>query len=119
MEFGDQTVGFVIVTLGEPDPNGVRPPSREQVNVGGCRFRPLRTDETGGVLTKSWKCTAPPVDAVLAAAAIDELVYDGTDTPERGDADENVWGNDGSSLPFNDETRDVFKVTVYATNARG
>lgn len=119
MDFGDQTVGFVTVALGEPDPNGTRPKTRTQVNVPGCRFRPMRAAETGGVFTKAWKCTAPPVAAVLAAHAIDELVYDGTDNPARGADDVNVWQNNGGALPFNDETKDVFKVTVFAENARG
>lgn len=124
MDFGDQTVGFVAVTLGDPDANGVRPESRVQVNVSGCRFRPLRSDgmpnaEKGGVLTKGWKCTAPPDPAVLAADYTGELVYDGTDDPQRGDNDKNVWDVDGGALPFADESVDAFKVTVFAENIRG
>lgn len=119
MDFGDQTVGFVAVTLGEPDANGVRPESRNQVNVAGCRFRPLRADENGGISTKAWKCTAPPNPAVLAADFVDELVYDGTSAPVRGDGDANVWDIDGGALPFPDETADPFKVTVFAENIRG
>ncbi|MGE2733847.1 hypothetical protein [Mycolicibacterium vaccae] len=122
MEFGEQTVGFVVVVSGEPDGNGVRPKARTQVNVAGCRFRPLRADEAAGltgVSSKAWKCTAPPDEVVLAADAVGELVYDGTDTPQRGGDDANVWEIEGGALPFNDFSNDVFKVTVFATNTRG
>lgn len=119
MDFGDQTVGFVAVTLGTPDGNGVRPKTRVQVNVSGCRFRPLRADENNGISTKLWKCTAPPNAEVLAADYTDELVYDGTTDPQRGDNDDNVWDVDGGALPFADETADPFKVTVFAANIRG
>lgn len=122
MDFGSQTVGFGAVTLGEKDPNGVRPKTRTQVNVTGCRFRPLRADEITGpveVATQSWKCTAPPAAAVLAAASIDELVYDGTADPQRGDNDKNVYQIDGGILPFTDETESVYKVTVIATKKAG
>lgn len=122
MDFGTQTVGFAGVTLGEKDPNGVRPKTRGQTNVGGCRFRPLRADETEGqvdISSEAWKCTAPPDAAVLAATAIDELVYDGTDDPQRGENDRNVYQIDGGILPFTDETGSVYKVTVIAIKKTG
>lgn len=122
MEFGAQTVGFAGVTLGVKDANGVRPKARVQVNVSGCRFRPLRADETEGqthTTDEAWKCTAPPDAVVLAATAIDELVYDGSDDPQRGDNDRNVYQIDGGILPFTDETGLPYKVTVIATKKTG
>lgn len=122
MDFGSQTIGFAGVTRGEPDVNGVRPETPVQIDVSGCLFRPLRAGEVDGpaeVATGAWQCTAPPDDAVLAMTSIDELVYDGTDTPERGDDDANVWEIDGGAMPFPDETGDVFKVTVIANRTNG
>ncbi|UXA19548.1 hypothetical protein [Mycobacterium sp. SMC-4] len=112
----------MAVTLGQPDANGVRPPTTVQVNVHGCRFRPLRVEETAGaveIATEVWKCTAPPAPAVLAATSIDELVYDGTKNPQRGADDVNVYRIDGGVKPFNDESEDVYKVTVVAHKHKG
>lgn len=120
--FGDQTVGFVAVTLGTPDANGVRSSSRTQVNVPGCRFRPVRAEELGGlftVATKGWRCTAPPVAAVVAADEISELVYDGTNTPQRGTNDANVYTVIGGAMPFADMDGDLFKVTVLCERKKG
>lgn len=122
MSFGNQTVGFVTVTLGDPDSNGVRPQIRAQVNVHGCRFRPLQASEKVGFFNTSAdvrKCTAPPAAAVLAADAIDELVYDGTASPGRGVDDANVWPLTGDSMPFPDMGAHPFKVTVLCKREKG
>jgi hypothetical protein len=54
---------------------------RVSTDVPGCRFRPLpateTVDETGDVVVDPWKATCPPVPAVLAAKANDEVVADG------------------------------------------
>jgi hypothetical protein len=53
---------------------------RVSTDVPGCRFRPLpateTVDETGDVVVDPWKATCPPVPAVLAAKANDEVVAD-------------------------------------------
>ena len=120
--YGAQTVGFVTVTAGEADPNGIKRKTRVQVNVPGCRFRPLRMDEKTGLTnlaTEMWKCTAPPHEAVLAADSVDELVYDGTDNPTQLESGETTYHIDGGIQPFTDFSKEPFKVTVLATKQTG
>lgn len=119
--FGDQTVGFVGVTLGDADANGVRARTRVQVNVNGCRFRPLRVDEKVGVFniaSEVWKCTAPPDPGVLALTSIGELVYDGTESPAR--TNDTTFQLIGAPQPFADaDAVNVFKVTLLGERKKG
>jgi hypothetical protein len=104
MSFGGQTVTFVTVTQGA-EGRFEREPVRTPVDVPGCRFRPLGTSEivtATDLATEVWKCTAPPVDAVLAATASSELVYGGKTY--------HVTGVE----PFTDLAGRPFKVTVIA-----
>lgn len=120
MSFGNQTVGFVVVTLGDPDRNGVRARNRTQVNVHGCRFRPLTAREkvaAGTVATAVWKVTAPPHANLLAAESIDELVYDGTTTPTQSAA--TTYHLTGAGLPFPDMGGAPFKVTILCQKQKG
>lgn len=116
-----QTVGFVAVTLGDPDANGVRERIRAQVDVEVDRFRPLSVTEKNGLFNIAadvWKCTViDPPAAVLAADDISELVYDGTSSPAR--ATETVWQVISGSQPFTDFSPEVFKVTVLAERQKG
>ncbi|SRX93564.1 hypothetical protein MSP7336_01803 [Mycobacterium shimoidei] len=80
--FGGQTVTFVKYTAaGEPGYLGVKPQTRVETDVSGCRFRPLTVKELNGLniqaTTEMWKCTAPPHPAVLAADGGDEVIVDG------------------------------------------
>lgn len=78
MTLGDQTVTFVAITEGTADRLGVKAPVRTPVAVPGCLFRALSTEETlnlTDVAGEVWKCTAPPVAAVLAAKATGEVKH--------------------------------------------
>lgn len=104
--FGGQTVTFVTITYGAPDRNGIPKETRTNVDVPGCRFRPLRTDEKVGltdIASEVWKCTAPPVEAVLEASTVSELEYAGE-----------TYQLMGEVQPFNDMGSTVHKVTVLA-----
>lgn len=104
MSFGGQTVTFVTITLGT-EGRFEREPARTPVDVPGCRFRPLGTSEIVSetdLATEVWKCTAPPVAAVLAATASSELKYQGKTY--------HVTGVE----PFTDMAGRPFKVTVIA-----
>lgn len=102
--FGGQTVTFVTITLGTAG-RFERAPVRTPVDVAGCRFRPLGTSEMVAetdLATEVWKCTAPPVAAVLAATAASELEYGGKTY--------HVTGVE----PFTDLSGRPFKVTLIA-----
>jgi hypothetical protein len=75
--FGGQTVTFVTVTeVGEPGYLGLKAKARAEVAVTGCHFRPAGSSEQVGqtdVATGLWRCTAPPVGAVLDAMPGDEV----------------------------------------------
>lgn len=104
MSFGGQTVTFVTITRGTAG-RFERAPVRTPVDVPGCRFRPLGTSERVAetdLATEVWKCTAPPVAAVLAATATSELEYNGKTY--------HVTGVE----PFTDLAGQPFKVTVIA-----
>lgn len=82
MSFGGQTVTFVTVSEDLNNRDRYRNPIRvrTEVAVPGCRFRPLTAkerQELGDIVRDPWKCTAPPVAAVLNADAIDEVKVDG------------------------------------------
>lgn len=84
--FGGQTVKIVAVGVtGTPGYLGLKTESRTATTVSGCRFRPLSATETPeqktDVATETWKLTAPPVAAALAATSTSEIVYDGTSSP--------------------------------------
>lgn len=102
--FGGQTVTFVTITPGT-EGRFERDKTPTPVDVPGCRFRPLGTSEMVAetdLATEVWKCTAPPVAAVLAATAASELIY--------GDKTYHVTGVE----PFTDLSGRPFKVTVIA-----
>lgn len=104
MSFGGQTVTFVTITDGTKDRLGIPAQVRTPVDVPGCRFRPLTAEEAVAltdVATEVWKCTAPPVAAVLAAKAIDEVKHNGI-----------TYQVVGAVKPYNDLSDAVFKVTV-------
>jgi hypothetical protein len=80
MTFGSQTVTLVDLTFGDPDKFGVKEKIPASTDVAGCLFRPLSGEEIVSdtdVIITPYKCTAPPVDAALAADATWELVYSG------------------------------------------
>ncbi|AAN12670.1 head closure [Mycobacterium phage Omega] len=83
MKFGGQTVTFVTITedLDDRDDYGNPREIRTEVPVPGCRFRPLTAKEKVefgyNTVADPWRCTAPPVPAVMAAGATGELIYDG------------------------------------------
>lgn len=105
--FGDQTLTFVSITDGPPDVNGIPEQVRTEIEVAGCRFRPLRVAEKVGLLeniaTEVWQATCPPDAAVLAAEAIDEITYLGE-----------TYQLVGAVQPFTDFSSTVHKVTVLA-----
>lgn len=78
VEFGGQTVVFVSVAeSGAPGYLGVKAKARVETPVSGCRFRSVQVTESADGETNTaegqWKCTAPPVAAVLAAKSSDEV----------------------------------------------
>ena len=81
--FGTTTIMFVSVTEDPTVLDRYWKPAKVRVStdVPGCRFRPLpateTVDETGDVVVDPWKATCPPVPAVLAAKANDEVVVGG------------------------------------------
>lgn len=82
MTFGGQTVTFVAVTTtGQPGYLGIKAQTRSEIAVPGCHFRPAGVSEanTGAtdVAAGLWKCTAPPVAAVLSAKPDGELQHAG------------------------------------------
>lgn len=83
MIFGPTTVTFVKVAEDTTNRDEWNNPAeiRTQTDVPGCMFRPLTFKEQAPVdvdkVTNRWKCTAPPVAAVLAAVATDEVIVDG------------------------------------------
>jgi hypothetical protein len=105
VSFGGQTVTFVTVTLGDEGRFERAQDRTVRTDVPGCRFRPLGTSEIVAetdLATEVWKCTAPAVDAVLAATASSELEYGGKTY--------HVTGVE----PFTDLAGRPFKVTVIA-----
>jgi hypothetical protein len=104
MSFGGQTITFVTNTLGT-EGRFERALVPSEVDVPGCRFRPLGTSEIVSetdLAIEVWKCTAPPVEAVLAATATSQLKYLGKTYQVTG------------VEPFTDMAGQPFKVTVIA-----
>lgn len=83
MNMGGQLVVFVTVTENLAVRDKYNKPTlvRTEVSVPGCRFRPLKASEKIDLglntLKDPWKCTAPPVAAVMAMTSIDEVKCDG------------------------------------------
>lgn len=111
MTFGNQTVRFVTLTdTGEPNSLGVRSRTATNVDVTGCRHRPLKSEETPENLgldtgTQVWKTTAPPVAAAIAARSTGKMIVDGA-----------TYDILGGAMPFTDLSVDVFKVTIFSTS---
>ncbi|MCF6387308.1 hypothetical protein L2K20_10015 [Mycobacterium sp. MBM] len=74
---------FVSITEDLNDRDRLNKPAllRTETDVPGCRFRPLPASETAKdgaqVVRDQWKATCPPLPAVLAAKARDEVKVDG------------------------------------------
>lgn len=83
MNMGGQTLIFVTVTENLAVRDEFNKPAlvRTEVSVPGCRFRPLKASEKIDLglntFKDPWKCTAPPVAAVMAMTSIDEVECDG------------------------------------------
>lgn len=82
MNFGGQTVTFVSVVEDPTTRDRYNAPQkvRTETAVTGCRFRPLSAQEKielGDIIGDPWKCTAPPVPAVLNAKSSDEVKVGG------------------------------------------
>ena len=108
MSFGGQTVTFVTFTLdGVADNLGIKAEQSTEVEVTGCRFRPLTAAETADtefdVATEIWKCTAPPTSTVLAADSTGYLRCDG-----------DTYAIVGGPQLFPDMNGQPFKVTILA-----
>ncbi|TXH47831.1 MAG: hypothetical protein E6Q97_26325 [Desulfurellales bacterium] len=110
--FGGQTVSFVSVSYtGERGYLGAKATTRSETVVAGCHFRPAATTEVDGqknVATEIWKCTAPPVDAVLNAQPGDELSVGGV-----------TFHIDGTVQPKYDLAGAVSHVTIMCKRQRG
>ena len=113
MSFGGQTVTVVTFEIDDhPDNLGVNKETPVETPVGGCRFRPLTFSETAqtefDVSTQIWKCTAPPVSAILAADSTGYLRVDG-----------NTYSIVAGPELFTDMEGAPFKVTLLATKHDG
>lgn len=113
MTFGGQTVTVVTFTLSDEEDNlGVRAETTSDVDVPGCRFRPLSFAETAqtefDVSTQIWKCTAPPVAAILAADEKGYLRCDGA-----------TYSIVAGPQLFTDMSGQPFKVTILAQKHDG
>lgn len=104
--FGDQTVTFVAVTENLTVRDRYNQPTkvRAETAVANCRFRPLTAQESielGDIVQDPYKCTAPPVAAVLSASANDEVKVAGV-----------TYQIVGGVRVFPDLEGDPFKVTI-------
>lgn len=114
MNMGGQLVIFVTVTENLAVRDEFNKPAlvRTEVSVPGCRFRPLKASEKIDLglntLKDPWKCTAPPVAAVMAMTSIDEVKWDGITYQVVGGA--RVFPGPGGA---------PFKVTIIAQREDG
>jgi hypothetical protein len=108
--FGRDTVRFVtLAETGTANSLGVKPKLPTNVDVEGCRHRPLKASETPENLgldtgTQVWKTTAPPAAAAIAARSTGRMIVDGV-----------TYNIIGGAMPFKDHTGRVFKVTILST----
>lgn len=107
MSFGSQTVAFVTLAgTGVYDEFGNEGTTESEVEVTGCRHRPLTAQEAtealGNVATQVWKTTAPPEAAATAAKS--------TGTLKEGGRTFHIFGG---AQPFEDFT-DPFKCTILS-----
>ncbi|MBI3217408.1 MAG: hypothetical protein HYZ38_26640 [Mycobacterium sp.] len=106
---GGSTVAFISVTedLDNRDRYDELAEVRTEVDVHGCRFRPLKVDqhttEVGTFVSELWKATCPPEPAVLGAKPSGEIRVDGV-----------VYQIVGAVRPYEDLRGGVIKVTVLA-----
>lgn len=108
--FGGQTITIATTTPTDPptyDELGHEILTPDEVDIGGCRHRPLSVSETPewitNVGTQVWKTTAPPVDEVLALGT--ESTFD-----ENGVTYQVIAG----AQPFRDMAGNLFKVTILS-----
>lgn len=110
--FGRTAITFVSVTDGPLDRYNEPAKIRTTIDVPGCRFRPLpaseRIDNVGDVVTDPWRATCPPLPAVVAAKAEDELIVAGV-----------TYQIVGGPRIFEDLSGKPFKVTVIAQRNTG
>lgn len=108
MAFGGQTVTFVTVTeTGTVDGLGSPVLVRTNIDVPGCRHRPLSAAETPEWLTdigtQIWNTTAPPEAAAIAAKSTGELIENGV-----------TYRIIGGARPFTDMAGIPFKVSILS-----
>lgn len=106
--FGGQVVTFVKITpTGVYGDRGTPELAETSTQVPGCRHRPLTFQETIELnldtATEWWKTTAPPVPAVLAATANDEIEEAGR-----------RYQIHGGIRPFPDMDGQPYKVTIVS-----
>lgn len=107
MRFGGQTVTFITNTESPDSRDRYNNPAeiRTEVEVPGCRFRPLtfseEIDESGDKTVERWKLTAPPVPAAIDAQPRGELKADGV-----------KYQIVGGAQVFTDMAGKPFKLTV-------
>ena len=108
--FGGQTITIPTTISTDPptyDELGHEILTPDEVDIGGCRHRPLSVSETPewitNVGTQVWKTTAPPVDEVLALGT--ESTFD-----ENGVTYQVIAG----AQPFTDMNGNPFKATILS-----
>ena len=115
IRLGGQVVTFVTVTEDPDNRDRYNSPARVRTEtpVRGCLFRPMTAEEKVAlgynakrsgdtdVVTDPWKCTAPPVAAVMNAKAGDEIKVGGV-----------VYQITGLPRVFPSLSGRAFKVTV-------
>lgn len=111
--FGGTTVTFVAVTeSGDAGYLGLKTKARAETAVAGCQFQPAKSSETPDgqtdVATEVWRCTAPPVAAVLAATPGGEVKVGGV-----------TYQIDGPIMPKHKRDGSVHHVTVMCKRQAG
>lgn len=115
MRFGRTTVVFVAVTEDLDNRDRYNNPQRvrTEIPVPGCRFRPLTAEEKfdfgiTDTVSDTWKCTAPPVAAVMNAKSTDEVKANGV-----------TYQIVGGPRVFTDLASKPFKVTIICQRQIG
>lgn len=111
--FGGQTVTFVSVTENPAVRDRYNKPEkvRTEVDVTGCRFRPLSGEEAqalGDISEAVWKGTIPPVGVALAARVGDEVIENGV-----------TYQIDQPPKPYRDMSGAMFKCTIFCKRVTG